>query len=39
VLASRVGTRRYHLGVDSIVFAAMIAQQAKNREFDGVVVL
>jgi UvrD-like helicase C-terminal domain len=39
VLASRVGTRRYHLGVDNIVFAAMTAQQAKNREFDGVVVL
>jgi len=30
---------RHHLGVDNIVFAAMTVQQAKNREFDGVVVL
>ena len=39
VLASRVGMRWHHLGVDNIMFAAMTVQQAKNREFDGVVVL
>ena len=31
--------RRHHLGVDNIMVAAMTVQQAKNREFDGVVVL
>ena len=38
VLASRVGMRRHRLGVDNIMFAARTVQQAKNREFDGVVV-
>jgi hypothetical protein len=39
VLASRVAMRRQRLGVDKTMFAAMTVQQAKNREFDGVVVL
>jgi hypothetical protein len=38
-LASRIAMRRQHLGVDNVTFAAMTVQQAKNREFDGVVVL
>lgn len=39
VLASRVAMRRQRLGVDKTMFIAMTVQQAKNREFDGVVVL
>jgi len=39
VLASRVGMRRHHLGVDNLIFAAMTVQQAKNSEFDGAGVL
>jgi hypothetical protein len=39
VLASRVAMRRQRLGVDKTMFTAMTVRQAKNREFDGVVVL
>lgn len=39
VLARRVAMRRQRFGADNVAFAAMTVQQAKNREFDGVVVL
>jgi hypothetical protein len=39
VVARRVAMRRQRFGGDNVDFAAMTVQQAKNREFEGVVVL
>lgn len=39
VIARNVALRRQHGGGASHLFAAMTVQQAKNREFDGVVVI
>jgi hypothetical protein len=39
VLARQFSIRRQRLGIDDVRLAAMTVQQAKNREFDGVVVL
>jgi superfamily I DNA/RNA helicase len=38
-LARQFSIRRQRLGIDDVRLAAMTVQQAKNREFDGVVVL
>jgi UvrD-like helicase C-terminal domain/AAA domain len=39
ILARRAAMRRQRFGVETVNFAAMTVQQAKNREFEGVVVL
>jgi hypothetical protein len=39
VVARHVATRRQRFGIETVNFAAMTVQQAKNREFQGVVVL
>lgn len=39
MIARHVALRRQHGGGASHLFTAMTAQQAKNREFDGVVVI
>lgn len=39
VVARQVAMRRQHFGVENVDFAAMTVQQAKNREFEGVVLL
>lgn len=39
VVARHVAMRRQRFGIDNVNFAAMTVQQAKNREFQGVVVL
>jgi hypothetical protein len=39
VIAQKVAARRQRYGVDKYDLAAMTVQQAKNREFDGVVTL
>lgn len=39
VIARKVALRRQHTGSGSHLFTAMTVQQAKNREFDGVVVI
>jgi hypothetical protein len=39
IIAERVVARRQRFGVDDADFAGMTVQQAKNREFEGVVVL
>jgi len=39
IMARQVEMRRQRLGADKVNFAAMTVQQAKNREFEGVVVL
>jgi UvrD-like helicase C-terminal domain/UvrD/REP helicase N-terminal domain len=39
VVRRHVALRRQHGGIEQAIFAAMTVQQAKNREFEGVVVL
>lgn len=39
VVTRQVAMRRQRFGIDEVNFAAMTVQQAKNREFEGVVVL
>jgi DNA helicase IV len=39
VISRQIATQRQRFGGDGVEFGAMTVQQAKNREFEGVVVL